>query len=780
MRRKHRSRTVFGTLALLGLALLCAPVGAEEETEDEAAARTYAREQLTRNANLSVDPTNRESGGLDDLKQILESKRRLYEGLSREEYGHALQLLGGRGADGLIQEGARLYRWQAGIPVRVETPDGGPAKATPTAGPAEDRSKYASLYAAAADWQRLAAAAAQGGQGDDAAARWLEPKLLALVHAGELQIPISRPELDAREVALADRLKALQAEQPPRGLVNDSTVSEKAARAKALRAEVDALAADRERIVQALDRMARAERLLKEDSGRLGFEIDEARREEAARKKAEAEPADDSNAPKKGAPKNGAPKNGEPAPSAEVSPKLAKLQLEEIVDEQQLRLLYISARRASLLLQLYAEALRQKKEEALAAEDAHKRFEAELSRWRRERQLERLAGQASDLKRERSRVVEEQKAAADAVRPLWAAYASALENLAALNTLTREAVALRRGLEARIKPECAADETGAIEEGCLPPEAPDGAAPGTDEPDTPASKDPLRRFREPSKSTIDANYVRDARERVDDPAWSAELAAQHFVAVDDRIQVLEGTLTLVKDTSALRERFTAASEAADKALTEVYAAAQSQGLLSRWYTTVRKRRKENLEADRTAFRETLNGIDEERTKIREDLVLFRDYRARLLDLGTRSFQIRVQRTLDPDRLQAAYDDVDRTVNRTGRWLTLQGEEHAGTFIQRNWLMLLACVGVLVASILFVRFGRHLLDGRLRTLATRVPQLRAEPVTVRAEEAQAKREKAVQDAAAKAAEEEALRQVSKEEADRQQKMGEGGYGGGEDA
>ena len=95
-------------------------------------------------------------------------------------------------------------------------------------------------------------------------------------------------------------------------------------------------------------------------------------------------------------------------------------------------------------------------------------------------------------------------------------------------------------------------------------------------------------------------------------------------------------------------------------------------------------------------------------------------------------------------------------------------------------MLLACVGLLVASLFFVRFGRHVLDGRLRALATRVPQLRAEPVTVRAEEAQAKREKAVQEAAAKAAEEEALRQVSKEEADRQQKMGEGGYGGGQDA
>ncbi len=738
MRPKDRIRR---SVLLLALLLPLVGVTTAHANEDEGAAdeaRTYAREQLLRSARISVNPANREAGGLDELKQTLATNAERYRELAPEVYARALQLLGSGEEPGLIREGARLYRWLASAPAEGEGAEG----------PAESPTGYAGLRAAGQAWQGLVERAQASPTAEIANSLWLDPRVLALVDGRELEVVEKRAAVDARGAEVAERVRAFQAAEPPRGLLIDSTVAEKARIAQSLRKEAEDYEARAQATSEALDRMARAERLLKVDAGRLGFLIDEIRGKEGEDAKGDQPPSDE----------------------------LAKLQLEEIVNQQLLRLLYIAARRADLMRGHFEEMESHAKEEALAAEEMSQAFEAELSRMRRESQLQRLAAHAADLERALEEANQQAAEGPEGERPVWKVYAGALDHLRDVNRLTGEAVALRRGLEARAKPDCADDD-----EGCLPPDAPEEAPPAAESPEpAPEASDPLRRFRNPREERIDPNYVRDAAAMLDDPGWDAPLAAQHFVAVDDRIQALEGALTLVRDTASLRARFAAADKAAEEGLSQVFERAGAQGMQWYWYVRVRERREKILEPDRTAFLETVRSIDVERERIGEELVLFRDYRRQLLDLGSRSFQIRVQRTLDPERLEAAYDDLDATVERTGRWITFQGDDHAGTFVQRNWLMLLACLGVLAVSVLIVRVGRHRLDGMVRHMATHVPALRSEPVTVRAEEAQARREKAEQEAAARAAEEEALRQVSKEEADRQQKMGEGGYGGGEGA
>jgi hypothetical protein len=120
------------------------------------------------------------------------------------------------------------------------------------------------------------------------------------------------------------------------------------------------------------------------------------------------------------------------------------------------------------------------------------------------------------------------------------------------------------------------------------------------------------------------------------------------------------------------------------------------------------------------------------------------------------------------------------VRGAGRWLSFQGDQHLGSYVKRHWAMLLACLGVLLASLALVKYGRRNLDSVLRGMARSVASLGAEPVTVGAEDAQARREIALSEAAVRAEEEAALREVSQEQAGKAQRMGEGGYSTESDA
>ncbi len=118
-------------------------------------------------------------------------------------------------------------------------------------------------------------------------------------------------------------------------------------------------------------------------------------------------------------------------------------------------------------------------------------------------------------------------------------------------------------------------------------------------------------------------------------------------------------------------------------------------------------------------------------------------------------------SLTKEGLQAASDDTLWATDAVGEWVTLQGEEHAGTFIEANWQTLLICFGLLIASVLVVRLGRNVIRDALQRMAARVPQLRREAVTVEEENRVEKAAQEESEAALKVAEEEALSQASKQ-------------------
>lgn len=877
------------------------PALGEDAADEDPSIRAYAREQLLLNARESVDPTRRESGGLDALKTTLAEKGSMWQRANRAEHALLVRLLGEPGQDGLIRQAAVLYRWMDSglgdgqVAIELRSTNGTVRRSFPLETPnhgllltgtlrlvdlPEDGilsiDGISDLKRATQQWAGLVEQARAVSATNRASNAWLHPLVLAVSDAAELREPIARAWLEARQQQVAARVKIYEEDRPSKGLVSEGTVTEKGERAKRVLERAQEYELRLVAIEQALDRLARAERMLKEDAGQLGFQLEavkrnlagldaktatatkaraalvaaanagatkakaDTQREDEPKKDASTKgvppkdmppkdmpptkdaplqpvPAKDFPAePKKGdapppvEPPQSKPPVDEPAPAPDRAPepapkpdpelarldrelealaaerggielKLEGLQLKEIVDEQLLRVLYITVRRAALATQLIDTALSQVKSEAQAAEAAHKAFEAELSRMRRERQLDRLDYEMARLKAERERMAKAGETAEGDAKAILTAYDEALEELMSVSTVTRDAVTMRRALEARVKPDHGeSDAAPAVtenERGCLPGENTDEADARHEAEAQAAKLDPLRRFRDPSPESITANFVRDASQMVERPAWDAALAANHYDVVSVRIGALDEALKLVARADSLETRFDEAREGATTALGIVSGLASKQGAAQGWwFDRVRSRRDRDLARDEKAFRETLRGIREERKVIQEDLELFRDYRDRLLRLGPRSFQIRVERTLDPEKLERAYSDTSDTVGDAGRWLTMQSEEHVGTFVARHWAKLLACLGLLVASFFVVRLGRRGLDRVLRTMANRSRVLRDEPVTVRAEEAHAKRAKALQEARAKAVEAEALREVSKEEADRQQKMGEGGYSG----
>jgi hypothetical protein len=754
------SRTAALVFAAVGALLAGLPVFAADEDVERL---RYDRERLIERALQSVDPADPAAGGLDDLKQTVETRRELFARVAPELLEEAHDLLGPRTTAGLIQDGAVLWRWvngtaEEGPTLELADPaQEGVRKAYPLPEDLANREEIEVTWELVVQRRENGTIAGPGlnklryvaGPGASEALRYV-----ALTDAEELERTICKEWIEAREVQVPLRVKRYGAEQPSKGLVNEGIVAQKAKRSKAYADRVAAVAAERATMRGSIERLIDTERALLEEAGRLGFEIEEAKRSA-----------------------------GE-APDGAASEKLARLQLEEIVGEQKLRLLYLTVRRAALRMQLYDESLRQWKDESDAADAAFQRFEAELSRLRRIRQLDRLGSEARTLKQRHESAHKQAEDPEEAERPLYQAYDAALEALIVVNRTTAEAVQTRRAIERLTKPEQVAREgsggltpapaPGAPGEPAGGEEAASAPAPG---PGPAATPDPLRRFRNPTHGAMDVAYVRDAAEMLGHPDWDADLAARHHDVVADRIHALERALRTIDGTRVLPARFEAAAATAAKALDKTAELGRASSQASRWRQWIRWLRQKALETNVNAFNETMAAIDEARTQVDEELRAFREYSSQLLDLGSRSFTIRVQRELGGERLGAAFDDAADTVEQVGHWVTLRGESHVGTFLAGHWWKLLICLAVVVGSVLAVKLGRKALDRVARHMATRVPQLRAEPVTVRAEEAEVRREKAVLEAAAKQAEEAALKAVTKGEAARTQKMGEGGYGGG---
>jgi len=121
-------------------------------------------------------------------------------------------------------------------------------------------------------------------------------------------------------------------------------------------------------------------------------------------------------------------------------------------------------------------------------------------------------------------------------------------------------------------------------------------------------------------------------------------------------------------------------------------------------------------------------------------------------------------SLTAEGLQEASDDTLWATDTVGEWLTLQGEQHVGTFVEANWQGLLGCLALLVGSIVIVRFGRKQISEKLQKMAARVPQLRREAVTVEEENQVEKAAQEESEAALKVAEQEALTQASQQPED----------------
>jgi hypothetical protein len=843
------------------------------------AQRRFEREQLISRAREGVNPSNREAGGLEDLEAWLQKRHDRFREIAAKDQTAARELheaeiiLGaGKTDEGLIRQGAVLYRWLAGQvdasrgerPPELELVDDGHKPPTrepwPAAKVAEAVRKAAEAAAAGKppaggaapkpfDYldekdrklilqDRLDVARTPEGdvalRGIDALRRQEQiargrgpapatpsaspydvPPLtdLCLTGPDELDLGICRAWVEARERQVAPRVRAYQADVPAPGLIGEGTLREKQARAQRYRDEVAALEKARASTEAALDRMVQVERRLTEVAGRLGFDIEEARghlktlehRAAAAAapgkegaKPGEAKPGPDGSAkpgeekpdttkpPKEepGKEKPGkekpakdetpdggtGPAAGDGAQAAPPTPEeleeahrvVDRLELSEVVGAQRLRLLWITVRRADERLRLYAEAIRQAQDEEASARTAAQHYEVELNRVRREHQLDGLLSEEARLTTKLAQAEAHAKGEPAGDHGLWQAYAGLLRDLIDVNRATRGAVGLRRELEQRSKPP-------RVEQ--APASSATPAAEG--------SADPIQRWRDPRNALRDAKDAADALAALSEPGWTPELVAEHFRVVDERIQALAGALEVVRGVPDLKARETDAAGRTRLGLEKLTRLLESgAGTFKtrrdlRYWNRLRQR---DLVKDESAFHETLKGIEDMRRKVREDMAVFERYRARLMDLGSLSFAIRVHRTLDGERLGAAWDDVRGAAARTGRWLALEGDENAGTFVAGTWTALLACLGVLAGSLLLVRFGRRALDHVLRRMATRVPALRAEPVTVRAEEAQKRREQAMQEAAARAAEEEALREVSADQAAMPQRMGEGGYGG----
>lgn len=801
----------------------------EQESEAAQAVRRYARERLLQGARDTVDPARRAAGGLDELKRSLGEKRDRIQPLDPEGWAELETLLGpivaqGESSDGLIQQGAIFYRWMAGLGSELPALYFSDARGRGI-DLVDDQGKTTRVARLAADFKPMPRdvlilwkldVQRQKDYGDLQVAlagiddlRTVQPPnaVIALTRADELTFRYCRGYVDNRARQVTPRVDEFRKDVPSQGLVSAGSVRTREQRAVEARAKVNRVLAQMRGVEADLDRLAKEERRLKRASGTRGFEIEEAKRAfkahqaelaaaEAARKAEEEKKAKAAAEAKKAAEPGdeetgeaGAddPKDAEAegdasdeaadarteeavdeAPMHPTEAKLERLRLREILDAQLLRLLYITVRRADLRGQLLAEVLTQVKEEAVAAEDAFQRYEIELATVRRERQMDRLAFEQSSLQLAHERAQKQATEGAEAERPIWAAYDQALEALKVVNEATAAGVGMRRGLEARTKPVDCLEVPDA--EGCLPGEEPpvEGAP-------APAH---LKRFRDPRSASLDASYVQDAMGLLDHPDWNARMTAEHYEAVDDRITALESALAMMSQADALQVRFDAAREGAESALKEAEKLSADAKDWWTWRERLREARAEWLDQNVAAFNETMRGVKEEVDKVAEDLETYRAFRSALLDLGTRSFRVRLERKLDPELLAEAGQEATTTLRSATRWISFQGDDHLGHFIVRNWQMLLFCLAVALGSIFLVRFLRHGVDRGLRRMATAVRELRAEPVTVRAEEAQAKRESAQSEAAARAEEAAALREVSKEEAGKAQRMGEGGYDGGE--
>ncbi|MFV1960012.1 MAG: hypothetical protein ACC662_11445, partial [Planctomycetota bacterium] len=354
------------------------------------------------------------------------------------------------------EKGARVEVDEAGAKGEAPAKGEGVGAASPQApaakpAPAANEAKPKPAPISVEDWARDVVLAGEGtllGRRIESAACGTVDDLLALarrpakpavdVGAGELRRHVlltdepfayNRPYVAVRELQAAQQNAAMGAERPSVGLVDESTVRDKAKRAARLRARAQALEQRKQDLLDRLDRMTLDLDAWKAQAALLSGLIEEEKRKEAP-------PADDGAA---------GPREADKAPAEVVAPSDLTLRLREAQEATvslDIRLFFQTVVRAQIRLDLLGQLIAIAEAEARGAEGTRDEFARALEQLRHERQLDRLRADERLIERwltrARARKPEPGTPEADRVR--------AFEAVLAVNRLTQEAVEKRRRL----------------------------------------------------------------------------------------------------------------------------------------------------------------------------------------------------------------------------------------------------------------------------------------------------------------------------------------------
>ncbi|MFO0932289.1 MAG: hypothetical protein U1E39_06225 [Planctomycetota bacterium] len=745
--RRNTARFVGWCLAAAALL----PVAAR--ADDEANRRRYAREALVSEAK-SVVPASGEETNVEPLVDALENDRKLVAswnaagGAGRPDVAASLKhfaelvdqraaLLPGPSAPGGLAMSRRLYRWVIGredCPIVVRGRDGRAPRSYPLPpAPAPDVAKPPSPDEPPDPWAPLVRAVLDGEgtlltkvvEASPTPCLDLAPLVALaarsdrgrLLYEGTGADPeVNEPWLRLRAVQAKERAEAYAKESPTPGLVDESTVREKARRATERREEAEALERARDAQVARLDALVVEGKAVRKELGDVAGRIDESKRVAGA-----------STAPSPTAP--------EASPALSV-PELAvrELEAEEALASLRLRLLFWAALRADARARLYDGAAQLARTEALAAELAAARFTDELQRVRRERQLDRLDYEAGELAAslEDARRPPAPDATVRAEDAAWSrATAGVYEALLAVNGVVRDAVRLRR-LTARS-------------------DAPvgDRPAPVASSAAT-ASRDDLVVYRDPEAAGLDLAYVNGALRQLH--RFDADLVTRNHAAAVRRIAALRVRLRATEDRAAVTARFEAAVADAEARIAAAEAVAPAR---ARWRIGGFRRALDQARADHA---DAVAGIDAEKARLTAQLAALTRLRDALLDQGPRSFGIRVDPEVNPDVFAEDAEHAGTQLEAAWRWLTFRGDDHVGTFAAAHAGALAGLAAAALLCVVGVRRLRRWISARL----DRVVLDPAAPVAGASveEERDAVAEKKVQETAAmKAAEAAVLHEVS---------------------
>ncbi|MGE0192058.1 MAG: hypothetical protein AB7T63_08435 [Planctomycetota bacterium] len=755
---------------------------------DDTKAREQRRVDFLERARAAVRPEDAAAGGMDDIEVVLSREADAWALVAPEQVERARELVGTEEAPGQVRQGAILYRWVTqgtGLPhlLLVDPESAGRDMAQLEPDRIDELANGDSTWEERADLlKRLLTAEidvarrtdrqvvvrgtdASGQESGDAvpalrafaggypfpregegAALGSLPRAPLL--AEEMTSPWSRPWLRLRKVQLAERRRVWSAEKPSRGLENEERVRRKQERVDRLREEIKRLEQRRALVLAGLDQMVEVEQDLVTQGGVRAFEIEdiESRLEGAAR------PASPGGEP----PEQPAPEQA----SAEDQRELERLRVAQWVGQQELRLLYITARRANERLAILDEGLAMAREEERIASEILGTFVEELNRIRRERQLGRLQAQVLQLERELKLAEQGSTSREGPAAAAWAARRQVAAELLEQNGLLRDLVTMRQEIESLVQG-VRVDEASVKADVPKPASGEVGAAVAAA-----AAADPkaqaLGVLANTTAPTLGPKRVALALEHLD--ALPADTVASLFAAADERIDQLGAAGQVSAEMQRLQARFEEQAAEVDSAMRGLqvkadaarYERSRHRSILATW-------RKGIVEPNVAAFQRAREGIEQQVKLAAERSAELERLRSALGTLGTRSLGIRVERTLTGQGLRNAWNDVQTAAGHVVSFVTFQGDQHLGTFVVDHLKGLLFTLLLVVACIFGVRIGHRAIDRWLDRKAQTVPALRRVGLSPTAESADAKAAAERVEAEKKAVAEAALKQASGEEA-----------------